>query len=145
MLILFIYLFWWVVNDCHIQLQDDCAIIIWCQWLPLHRGARTVQKSSHRSLFELGSVQTNRSYIFHHIVCRDGGMMLLKSTVLLLLKVKICLDHCPCTFLFCLKEMILIKSSSWFYITWSLAWSFIKTDIAICRRFRTKQCSEVPI
>lgn len=95
---MFVYLFWSILNDCHNQLRDECAIVIWCQWLPLHHGARAVQKSSHRSVFELGNIQISSSFIFHHIVFRDNGMMLLKSTVLLLLKDKIWIAHYSCNF-----------------------------------------------
>jgi len=69
------------VSDCpSIMVQEQC------------------KKSSHRSVFELGNIQTNSSLIFHHIVFRDNGLMLLKSTVLLLLKDKICVAHYPCNF-----------------------------------------------
>jgi hypothetical protein len=52
-----------------------------------------MQKSSRRSVFELGNMPTNSSFIFRHTVFRDSGMMLLKSTVLLLVKDRICVAH----------------------------------------------------
>jgi len=64
------------VSDCpSIMVQEQC------------------KKSSHRSVFELGNMQTNSSCIFHHIVIRDSGMTLFKSTVLLLLKDEIYRFH----------------------------------------------------
>jgi hypothetical protein len=62
-LCLFIYLFWRVLNDCHVQLWGECAIFS-CQWLLIHHGARTVQRSSPTSVFKLVNVETQLDLLY---------------------------------------------------------------------------------
>jgi hypothetical protein len=75
---------------CNRHMMSVIAPPSWCK--------SSAKKVAIGQCLNLAICKKNSSFIFRNIVVRDNGMMLLKSTVLLLLKDKICIAHYSCNF-----------------------------------------------